>query len=261
MYRHLRCLFEPAFQTFQGIYPQSPAESQRFLAMSVRLDQLRQTGNLKFDVAAAVSESNPMAALREEFFVPPESRVLIAGSTHRGEEEIIRACFLRLRSRFPSLRLIVVPRRPERGMEVLQLFQQDGIEAALLSALNRSTPVLVVDRIGYLSRLYALADLAVTGGSFVPRGGQNPIEPAACGKPVLFGPDMHDFPDVALWLLEAGAAIQVANEGGLLAACDRLLSNPEEARKMGDRGRDVVREHQGATERVVQDMVKLLERR
>jgi 3-deoxy-D-manno-octulosonic-acid transferase len=111
---------------------------------------------------------------------------------------------------------------------------------------------------GYLSRLYALADVAVIGGSFVPQGGQNPIEPAACGKPVLFGPDMHDFPDIAAWLLKAGGAIQTANEGELYDACRRLLSNPQEASEMGERGRAVVREHQGATERVVKDLVNLL---
>lgn len=261
LYGRLRFLFEPAFRIFHWIYPQSPGEAQRFLAMGVAPDQLRRSGNLKFDVAAAVPETNTLAALQKEFLVSFDSRILIAGSTHRGEEEIIRSCFLRLRSDFPSLRLIVVPRRPERGPEVLQLFQQNGTEAVLVSALNRLTPVVVVDRMGYLSRLYALADLAVIGGSFVPQGGQNPIEPAACGKPVLFGPDMHDFPDVAAWLLEAGGAIQAANEQELFAACHRLLSNPGEAKSMGERARGVVREHQGATEEVVQDVVGLLARR
>ncbi len=185
---------------------------------------------------------------------------MIAGSTHRGEEEIVRSCFLHLRSRFPTLRLIIVPRRPERGTEVLQLFQQDGTETALASRLSRSTPVVVVDRMGYLSRLYALADVAVIGGSFVPQGGQNPIEPAACGKPVLFGPDMHDFPDVSAWLLKAGGAIQAENERDLFAACDRLLSDPEQARVMGERARGVVTEHQGATERIVRDLAGVVAR-
>jgi 3-deoxy-D-manno-octulosonic-acid transferase len=202
-----------------------------------------------------------LAGLRAEFFIAPETRTLIAGSTHRGEEEMIRSCFLRLRHRFPALQLIIVPRRPERAGEVLRLFQQDGTAAALASALDRPTPVIVVDRMGYLSRLYALAEIAVVGGSFVPQGGQNPIEPAACGKPVLFGPDMHDFPDIAAWLLKAGGAIQVANEDELYDACQRLLSNPQEASHIGERARTVVTEHQGATERVVQDLVGFLAER
>jgi 3-deoxy-D-manno-octulosonic-acid transferase len=253
-YSRLRRLFEPSFNTFAAIYPQSAGEAQRLRTVGVAPQRLRHNGNLKFDVAASVPDPNAIAALRNEFFLSSDALILVAGSTHRGEEEIIRSCFLALKRRFPILRLIIVPRRPERGSEVLQLFQQDGTEAALASRLNRSTSVVVVDRMGYLSRLYAVADVAVIGGSFVPQGGQNPIEPAACGKPVLFGPDMHDFPDVAAWLLKAGGAIQVENEQELLAACDRLLSDPEAAQTMGARARGVVREHQGATERVVRDL-------
>lgn len=259
-YRRLRLLFEPSLNTFDGIYPQSAGEAQRFLAVGVAPERLRQHGNLKFDVAASVPDEHAVAALREEFFVSPDARILVAGSTHRGEEGIIRSCFFRLRSRFPTLRLIIVPRRPDRGDEVLQLFQEDGTEAALASRVTRPTPVVVVDRMGYLSRLYALADVAVIGGSFVPQGGQNPIEPAACGKPVLFGPDMHDFPDVSAWLLKAGGAIQTGSERDLYAACDRLLSDPAGARDMGERARSVVMEHQGATERVVQDLADFTRR-
>ncbi len=257
-YRRLRFLFEAAFNTFVGIYPQSTGEAGRFLSIGVAPVRVRHQGNLKFDVAASVPDQEAMAALRKELFLSSASRVLIAGSTHRGEEEIVRSCFLRLKDRFPTLQLILVPRRPERGGEVLRLFQQDGTEAALASQINRPRPVIVVDRMGYLKRLYALADVAVVGGSFVPQGGQNPIEPAACGKPVLFGPDMHDFPDVAGWLLKAGGAIQAANEGELYDACRRLLSNPEEAKDMGERARAVVTEHQGATERVVRDLAGFL---
>ncbi|HKY70842.1 MAG TPA: 3-deoxy-D-manno-octulosonic acid transferase [Nitrospira sp.] len=257
-YRRLRRLFEPAFNTFNGIYPQSDGEAERYLALGVAPERLRRVGNLKFDVAAAVPNPEAVAALRNEFFVSPHARVLIAGSTHRGEEEIIRSCFVRLRSRFTNLQLIVVPRHPQRAGEVAALFRRDDAQAALASTLDRSHPVVVVDRMGYLSRLYALADVAVIGGSFVRKGGQNPIEPAACGKPVLFGPDMHDFPDVAMWLLKAGGAIQAENEGDLYAACDRLLTEPEEAKAMGERARRVVAEHQGATESVVEDVVTML---
>jgi len=260
LYRGLRFLFQSSFNTFDGIYPQSAGEAERFLAIGVAPDRLCHHGNLKFDVAASAPDPTVVAALQQQFFVSPDSRILIAGSTHPGEEEIVRSCFLRLRGRFPTLRLIIVPRRPDRGPEVLQLFQQDGTEAALASRLNRSTPVVVVDRMGYLSRLYALADVAVVGGSFVPQGGQNPIEPAACGKPVLFGPDMHDFPDVAAWLLKAGGAVQAENERDLFAACNRLLSDPEQARVMGERARQVVAEHLGTTERVVRDLAGVVAR-
>ena len=173
---------------------------------------------------------------------------------------MIRSCFLRLRKEFSTLQLILVPRRPERGAEVLDLFREDGIDSALFSQPIRSTPgVIVFDRIGYLSRLYALADLAVVGGSFVPKGGQNPIEPAACGKPVVFGPDMHDFPDVAQWLLDARGAVQARNEEELYATCRRLLADPQEARMMGARASRVVADNHGATAKLVQDIINLLQ--
>jgi 3-deoxy-D-manno-octulosonic-acid transferase len=171
---------------------------------------------------------------------------------------MIRAVFLRLREEFRNLRLILVPRRPERGAEVLNLFRNDGVEVSLLSQPKSSLPVVVVvDRMGYLSRLYALADVAVVGGSFVPKGGQNPIEPAACGKPILFGPDMHDFPDVSRWLLDAGGAVQVRNEQDLYAECRRLLADPQQARIVGGRARRVVTDNQGTTVKIVQDIVSV----
>jgi 3-deoxy-D-manno-octulosonic-acid transferase len=113
--------------------------------------------------------------------------------------------------------------------------------------------------LGYLSRLYALADVAIVGGSFVPKGGQNPIEPAACGKPILFGQDMHDFPDVSRWLLDAGGAVQIRTEQELYAECRRLLADPQRARMVGDRARHVVTESQGATEKIVRDIASVVQ--
>ena len=259
-YRAASALFKPAFNSFCSIYPQSPGEAERFLALGIDSDRLRTPGNLKFDAALAIPDEAGLAALREEFHLLPDLPVLIAGSTHSGEEEILHSCFLRLRRKFSALRLILVPRHPGRGSEVVKLFQDDGVDAILFSQLNRSIPVIVVDRLGYLSRLYALADIAVIGGSFVPKGGQNPIEPAACGKPVLFGPDMHDFPDVSKWLLDAGGAVLAKDEDELYAACERLLTDRDTAAAMGRHGRRVVTAHQGTTERIVQDVVSILSR-
>jgi len=258
-YTCLRVLFEPAFNTFRWVYPQSSPEAERFLAIGLEPARLRSIGNLKFDVALTMPGADALASLRQELNIPSNSPILIAGSTHPGEEDIIRSCFLKLRNDFPSLRLIIVPRRPERGAEVSSLFRNDGIDTSLLSQPNHVVPtVVVVDRMGYLSRLYALADIAIVGGSFVPKGGQNPIEPAACGKPVLFGPDMHDFPDVSKWLIDAGGAVQARNEEDLYATAHRLLINPQEARMMGEHARLVVTEHQGTTAKIVRDIAGIV---
>lgn len=259
-YRSFRILFQPAFNTFQWVYPQSPGETERFLAIGLEPARVRSTGNLKFDVALSIPKEDALTVLRRELNMPQDSLILIAGSTHPGEEDIIRSCFLKLRSEFSDLRLILVPRRPERGADVLNLFANDGIDTALLSQPSRSIPVVVVvDRMGYLSRLYALANIAIVGGSFVPKGGQNPIEPAACGKPVVFGPDMHDFPDVSRWLLDAGGAVQASHEEDLYAICQRLLADPEAACMMGDRARRVVTDNQGTTVNIVRDIVNVLQ--
>jgi 3-deoxy-D-manno-octulosonic-acid transferase len=259
-YRILRMLIEPVFNTFRGVYPQSSGEAERFLALGLESNRLRHAGNLKFDVALSLPGEEALAELRQLLHLPSGVPVMIAGSTHPGEEELVRSVFHRLREEFPTLRLIVVPRHPLRAEEVMNLFREDGIPLGLLSKPSQASPVVVVvDRIGYLSRLYALADIAVVGGSFEPKGGQNPIEPAACGKPVLFGPDMHDFPDVSKWLIEAEGAVQVRDERDLFAQCRRLLGDPPSARRMGERARHVITENQGTTMKIVQDIVNLVQ--
>jgi 3-deoxy-D-manno-octulosonic-acid transferase len=111
---------------------------------------------------------------------------------------------------------------------------------------------------GLLSSLYALADVTFVGGSLVKKGGQNPIEPAAAGKPVLFGPDMSDFPEIARWLLDKGGAISVRTSDDLADHARRLLANPSLARAMGSKARSVVDEHQGCNRKIVADIVAFL---
>ena len=118
--------------------------------------------------------------------------------------------------------------------------------------------VLVVDRLGYLNRLYGLCEIAIVGGSFVPKGGQNPLEPAAAGKPVLFGPDMSDFPEIARWLIERQAAQQAGSAAALATHLRALLADPSGARAMGERGRALVAEHRGVTRRLAAAVVHRL---
>ena len=117
---------------------------------------------------------------------------------------------------------------------------------------------MLVDQMGYLSRLYALADVAFVGGSLVPQGGHNPIEPATYGKPVLFGPDMRDFPDVSTWLLETGGAIQVKDEHDLFEHCQKLLSDKGLAQAMGRKAQGVVQDNRGTTREIVDDLQQFL---
>jgi 3-deoxy-D-manno-octulosonic-acid transferase len=260
-YRRGWALFGPAFACFQRIHGQSEAENERFAALGVARRQLGEPGNLKFDACGAPPAKEAVAALRAELGYGPGDRILLAGSTHPGEEELVRTVFRHLRPAVPGLKLILVPRHPQRAGEVRALWAGDGLPLGLLSAPAGTAPdVLIVDRLGYLNRLYSLAEVAIVGGSFVPKGGQNPIEPAAAGKPVLFGPDMSDFPDVARELLEREAAFRVKDAAELEERCRALLSNLEVASAMGARGQALVDERRGATRRITDALIQRLGR-
>ena len=259
MSRILSALFIPAFNTFSRIYPQSPEEGQRFLDLGVEASRIRRSGNLKFDLAGALPSSETIAAMRRDLGLGEEDRVILAGSTHSGEEALLRSTFLSLRERFADLKLVIVPRHPDRSPEILRLFDHDPVRVLRFSrAPESSADVIVVDRMGLLGSLYAIADVAFVGGSLVGRGGQNPIEPAAAGRPVLFGPDMSDFPDVSRLLREAGGAIQVQNPAELLDKCAQLLEDRNLAEAIGMRARAVVDENRGASETIAAEIAAFL---
>lgn len=258
--RWFSALFQPAFATFDRIYPQSPAESERFLALGLEAGKLHRPGNLKFDLALPLLSPRSASDLRRRYGIGEQDQVLLAGSTHPGEEAILRSVFLALRKDYPELILMVVPRHPKRAAEVARLFADDRMRVVLSSRKASGRPdVVVVDRMGLLGGLYALADVTFVGGSLVKQGGQNPIEPAAAGKPVLFGPDMSDFPQVSQWLIEGGGAILVQNPEELLTHSRRLLADPALAMAVGRKARTVVDEHQGSSRQIAEEMVAFLE--
>jgi len=260
--RALSALFVPAFNTFLRIYPQSQEEAQRFLDLGVEPQRIYRFGNLKFDLAGALPSSEKIAALRRDLGLDQEDRLLLAGSTHPGEEVMVRSVFLALRENLPQLKLIIVPRHPPRAAEIAGLFGQDPLRVLRFSQTPQApADVIVVDRMGLLGCLYALADVAFVGGSMTGKGGQNPIEPAVASRPVLFGPDMRDFPDVSRLLIEAGGAIQVQNAAELLEHCRRLLVDRGLAETMGMRARSVVDEHRGASAAIVAEVEAFLKAR
>jgi 3-deoxy-D-manno-octulosonic-acid transferase len=258
--RLFSALFTPALKTFVRIYPQSPEEAKRFVSLGVERHKLFSAGNLKFDLRDPLPSSQMIAELRHGLGVGEEDFVLLAGSTHPGEEALLRSTFLTVRQRHPELKLIIVPRHPERAGEIQRLFAGDPLRVALSSkGSSAEADVTIVDRMGLLSGLYALADVAFVGGSLVRKGGQNPIEPATAGKPVLFGPDMSDFPEVSKLLLEAGGAIRIHNSSDLTEQCARLLADRELAREMGIRAGNAVSQHQGASQRLAGEIVAFLQ--
>ena len=193
--------------------------------------------------------------MRHSLNIAPDRRVLVAGSTHEGEETLLKDAFLRLKDSYPDLCFISVPRDPGRAGGVRRLFASAGIAARTLATLEASPDknfdVLVIDRIGLLKNLYSLGDLAFVGGSLVNRGGHNPLEPAAMAVPVLFGPCMDDFKEIAALLVETGGALTVTDGRQLTKTLRALLGDKARRTAMGRAAHDAVITNQGAVDRTV----------
>ena len=254
-------IFSPALNTFHRIYPQSSLDSSSFRKLGVLPEKLAEPGNLKFD--AALLSLSPEQSEEVKVKLPPETaqRTLVAGSTHEGEEALLRTVFLQLRQKMPTLKLIVVPRHPHRAEEVYRLFAQDKLRVTYYSMLpQKDFDVVVVDAFGVLGSLYAFGEVTYVGGSLVPKGGQNPIEPAAAGKPVLFGPDMRDFSDVSNLLTSQGGGIRVHSGEELAEQCDRLFSDRGLAARLGEMNKALVEAHRGSTDRLAEEILEAFEK-
>jgi len=200
-------------------------------------------------------------SLRGAMGLDPSHPVFIAGSTHEGEEEILVDVYRKLLADVPGLQLVVAPRYVERAGKIVAIAQGAGLSARLRSAGPAAGParVVVLDTIGELAAAYRLATLAFVGGSFGRRGGQNVLEPAGQGKPVLFGPHMESFKDSVQVLVGRGG-IQVATPEQLLRVARELLTRPEEVLRLGAMAREAVGAVRGASARNVDHMLRAIPR-
>lgn len=232
-------------------------EAERALQLGAPKARVRVTGNTKFD-ALVPGETAHDDALKRALGLPDGDPVWIAGSTHDGEEEVLLAAYRQLVVRFPTLRLVLAPRYLERAERVAQLARDAGLRVALRSKGNiEGAPVVVLDTIGELARAYALATVVFVGGSFTTRGGQNILEPAAQGKPVLFGPHMENFRDSVAVLVGRGG-IQVNDGEHLVRVMSDLLARPGSVESVGELARQAVRQVSGASDRNVAALAELL---
>jgi len=221
------------------------------------------TGNMKFDGLPEPPPAESRGALSGRLGIAEGERVLVGGSTHDPEERILLAAYEELKAAIPSLRLILVPRHPERAKDVALAAAEAGFETVLKTAVDRGeTPppdaVVVVDTVGELRSIWALAEVAYVGGSLTPRGGQNIMEPAALGRPVVFGPVMDNFREARDILLAAGGCVQVSGREALLPALLRLFQDRAAAAAMGDCAAAAFRGRQGATRRNVEALDAVL---
>jgi len=238
---------------------QSAADAQRFVALGADPARTPVVGNLKFDVELPAAAEDRGRALRAA--LGAGRPVWVAGSTHEGEEELVLDAHARLAAAQPAALLVLVPRHPPRFEAVTALLRRRGVAFVTRSsgaAVAPTTAVLLVDTLGELVEFYAAADVAFVGGSLVPVGGHNLLEPAALGKPVVSGPHTANAAPVARLLVEAGAAELVADGAALAACVGRLLADGAARRSAGERGRAAVSANRGALERFLALLAPLL---
>ena len=258
-YRRLGALARSLFRAVTAIAAQDQEYARRFEALGVSGERIEVLGNLKYD--GEPRPSDPAETLARlgwaggEGLPPPP--VLVAGCTHPGEEEALLESWATLRSDHPALRLVLAPRHIERASEVVALAGSRAgagnvrtwSEAQGRGAAPPAAPILVVDRIGELDRFYRIADVAFVGGSLIPRGGHNLLEPSRLGRPILFGPWVENFREIADHLLARGAAVQILDAAGLSAEIRRLLADRAAREDLGTRALAAARELGGASAR------------
>jgi 3-deoxy-D-manno-octulosonic-acid transferase len=266
-YRLGRLFMRRVLEDITRICTQTATDAERFQELGARPERVVATGNLKFDGRAPEFGSFGIR-IRDVLAGENRSPVFVAGSTMRGEEPLVLQAWQRIRQKHPRATTILAPRHPARFDEVAEMLQAQQLNCIRRTSLSEDTDemrrqvsqaeILLLDTIGELAEMVGVADIVFVGGSLVPTGGHNIVEPAFWGKPILFGPHMHNFRDVASLFLRAGAAVQVADADGLADAVLRLLDRPADARLMGERAKSVINEQAGAATRILNQMEEWL---
>lgn len=258
-YSHLRSLARQSLAPVDRIAAQTEADAERFISIGANPESVTVTGNIKFDLELPVDLFERAAAIRAKCF--GSRPVWIAASTHEGEEAAVLEAFMQVRRRYPDLLLALVPRHPERFDKAAALCRAEGLKLVRRTegVACEKSDVFLLDAMGELRLFYAASDIAFVGGSLVPVGGHNVLEPALAGLPVLFGPHMFNFAEAGRKLREAGGAVQIANPDELAAWLVKLLDEADLRGEMGSRGRQYVESGRGALRRVEATLASLVE--
>ena len=262
-YHKLAWFFRHPLALFSHCCMQSDADRDRIIAIGAPEKRTMVCGNLKYDIPwrqVPVEERN---GLRRQYGIPEKRLVVVAASTHPGEEELLLPIWRNLTQQRNDLQLVLVPRHPERAGEVAALMEKHTLACRRRTTLTDGAvlapgQVLLVDTVGELMKLYALADLAFVGGSLVPTGGHNLLEPASLGIPLIFGPHMANFRDIAALTLQYGAGVQVTDTAELAEALKDFLNSSDLRQVLGANGLKMLRDSGGATERIMDVVARSL---
>ncbi|MDP7537363.1 MAG: lipid IV(A) 3-deoxy-D-manno-octulosonic acid transferase [Methylococcales bacterium] len=246
-YRKIRSLVNRTLSNVSVIATQSEQDSTRFKQIGASADQVQTVGNIKFDLTISVTILLEGELLKEVTFA--NRFVFLAASTHNGEEETLLKIYQRVKKQHPNLLLVLVPRHPERFQAVTALAQKYKLKTIMRSSgqlCDQRTDVYVADTMGELRMIYAGADIAFVGGSLVPHGGQNALEAAAVGVPIMFGPYMMNFKEITRGLLAVEGACQCSDETAVEQQLYRLINDAEKRQQMVKQAKQFVTKNQGA---------------
>lgn len=266
-YRQMRRLFTKMLDTVALFCMQSTIDAQYVIQLGADPHKVLVTGNTKYDQNYSQVNETERGQFLHELGLSDRSPLLVAGSTHRGEEELLLEVLRTLRADFPKMGLLLAPRDTPRCDGVLELVRRQGFTAELRSHLQQQNgtesqnhSVVVLDTVGELGRLYSLADLVFIGGSLVPHGGHNLLEPAAHGKPIIVGPHMFNFRDTYALFSGRGACATVLDGQELVSTVKNLLLATDQKEKMGREAAAIVNENRGAAVRTVELLKQVLNR-
>ncbi len=255
-YRRFSFFVRPMLDKIEMFLMQSAVDRERLIKAGVSPEKVENTGNIKFDRVWRPMEIEERDHWVRLLNMRPEDTVWVAGSTHEGEEELILETYKRLKGYFPRLFLIIAPRRIERAGDIYNMSVGMGLDAVTRSSLavseeGRPHDVVLLDTIGELERIYGLAHISFVGGSMVPVGGHNLLEPASFGCPVLFGEYTHNFMLMSQWLSESGGGLRITDREDLFLKMKTLLSDRELSARMGIKAKEFVLDNSGSMDRVM----------
>jgi 3-deoxy-D-manno-octulosonic-acid transferase len=250
-YQKIPALISPALACVKLIAAQTQDDACRFAAIGASLEKVTTLGNIKFDVEVSNETIEQGVQLKAKLFAG--RFVWLIASTHKDEEAIFLGIYKEIKPKIPELLLVIVPRHPERFGEVKKLCEQNQLAVVMRTSgkiCHQYNDVYLVDTMGELKMIYSASDVAFVGGSMVPVGGHNILEAAAVGTPVLFGPYMANFKEIAEGVLRQDAAIQCQDEGEIINAMTVLYADAEYRQSLAEKGKVFVRQNQGAITRI-----------
>ena len=262
-YLRMRFFFREVLKNYDAFSMIMDGDAERIESMGADSEKIEINGNAKYDLLADSVDAAKEKEIRRLLDLGVDDRVFVAGSTRSGEEEMVFDAYEKILEKFPDTILVVAPRHIDRASEIGAMIERRGFAYQLRTDLKnggkrRERQIVLLNTFGELFNIYSIATIVFSGGSLVPLGGQNPLEPAVWGKAVFYGPHMDNFLDAKAILEAVGAGLEVEDSVSLADKAMHFLSHPEESKRFGDRARQAVLRNKGAAEKHARVIERLL---